>query len=299
MAFHSNLHVPERAGTSLSLRIEKKREPRKTDVAECLVTKSSSAREPPPNLLQPAMLSPIRNRPLPLPPLSGPRDPRVNEKHNRPRSPSAMPAEARRILKSLQADLKVDSAIVNSPRSGVKQCKDDGDKYDILRIRTASATPVVTSSVAKKISVTTDAMHQYSAQALPLYRSNRRRLSYGAVPTPNPDVGGSWRMNRWRPPKRTLLFTTQELDKIINQFDEIDVNQVGIITQSQLGTPPPVPECDSSLNTVCLLRTKPWCAYEHSRSDKPLVQCIRSTKHESRRHHDVCSRHGRHDERQP
>lgn len=146
-----------------------------------------------------------------------------------------MPAEARRILKSLQADLKVDSAIVNSPRSGVKQCKDDGDKYDILRIRTASATPVVTSSVAKKISVTTDAMHQYSAQALPLYRSNRRRLSYGAVPTPNPDVGGSWRMNRWRPPKRTLLFTTQELDKIINQFDEIDVNQVGIITQSQLG----------------------------------------------------------------
>lgn len=157
-------------------------------------------------------------------------------------SPRSQPA--RQVLASLHEELTVDSVRHDSPRSRIiKQGDGDGDDNEQTVVTTTTTT---TATIVQSASPGANMRLQASGNWINRTpqddirrreaRFTRRLTQIGERMSLSTDGSiGIGRRKKKAKKKKPLRFSTAELEKIFDQFNEIDANQVGIINQAQLG----------------------------------------------------------------
>lgn len=163
-------------------------------------------------------------------------------------SPRSQPA--RQVLASLHEELTVDSVRHDSPRSRIiKQGDGDGDDNEQPAVTAQDVTTTTTTTATIVQSASPGANMRLQASGNWINRTpqddirrrearfTRRLTEIGvrmSLSTDGSSIGIGRRKKKAKK-KKPLRFATAELEKIFDQFNEIDVNQVGIINQAQLG----------------------------------------------------------------
>jgi hypothetical protein len=163
-------------------------------------------------------------------------------------SPRSQPA--RQVLASLHEELTVDSVRHDSPRSRIiKQGDGDGDDNEQPAVTAQDVTTTTTTTATIVQSASPGANMRLQASGNWINRTpqddirrrearfTRRLTEIGvrmSLSTDGSSIGIGRRKKKAKK-KKPLRFSTAELEKIFDQFNEIDVNQVGIINQAQLG----------------------------------------------------------------
>ena len=156
-------------------------------------------------------------------------------------SPRSQPA--RQVLASLHEELTVDSVRHDSPRSRIiKQGDGDGDDNEQTVVTTTTTT---TATIVQSASPGANMRLQASGNWINRTpqddirrreaRFTRRLTQIGERMSLSTDGSSIGIRKKKAKKKKPLRFSTAELEKIFDQFNEIDANQVGIINQAQLG----------------------------------------------------------------
>jgi hypothetical protein len=156
-------------------------------------------------------------------------------------SPRSQPA--RQVLASLHEELTVDSVRHDSPRSRIiKQGDGDGDDNEQTVVTTTTTTATIVQSASPGANMRLQASGNWINRTPQddirrrEARFTRRLTQIGERMSLSTDGSiGIGRRKKKAKKKKPLRFSTAELEKIFDQFNEIDANQVGIINQAQLG----------------------------------------------------------------